>query len=189
MRVRSGERKGKVLRYPAKGLRPTKDVVKQAIVNILQPWLPGAQVCDLFAGAGALGLEVLSSGAFTALFVEQDRRTVRLLKENGLLFGDRVEVIAGDVLKVIPRLAGREFDIIIADPPYEQGLDSATLDAVARYNVLRSDGVMILEHGRRDKPRMPTNLELVKQHRFGDTVVSVIKLRHQMEPPRAEKSE
>jgi 16S rRNA (guanine966-N2)-methyltransferase len=183
MRVGGGSRKGQRLYYPAKGLRPTKDVVKQAIINILQPWMPGAHVLDLFAGAGALGLECLSSGAFVALFVERDRRTVRLLKLNGLLFGDRVEVIAADALKGMSRLAGRKFEIIIADPPYEQGLDSTTLDAVARHDLLVADGVMILEHGKRDKPVLPAGLELVNQHKFGDTIVSVIVPRlRQMKP-------
>ena len=175
MRVGGGRNKGQRLRYPSRGLRPTKDIVKQAIINILRPWLPGAQVLDLFAGAGALGLEALSAGADTGLFVEKNRRTARLLRENGQPFGTRVEVVPGDALKIIAKLAGREFDVIIADPPYDCGFDSAVLEAVARHGLLARAGVLVLEHGRRDNPVIPAGLELTKQHGFGDTVVSVLR--------------
>jgi 16S rRNA (guanine966-N2)-methyltransferase len=177
MRVGGGKNKGQRLRYPAKGLRPTKDIVKQAIINILRPWLPDARVLDLFSGGGALGLEALSSGARVALFVEGDRRTLRMLRENGLQFGDRVEIIPGDVLKILPKLAGRTFNVIIADPPYECGFDSEVIEAIAGHNLLDRDGVVILEHGRRDEPSIPAGLELAKRHKFGDTIVSVLKLK------------
>ena len=189
MRVTGGARKSKRLRYPLKGLRPTRNVVKQAIFNVLRPRLAGARVCDLFCGAGALGIEALSQGADSAVFVEQDRRTVRFLKENLKTSHSRnlaracheaerdsnTRVIAGDVLRVLPRLAGEEFDIILADPPYEQGLGSMVLALIAQCNLLRSDGVVALEHSRRDKPVVPARLEVVKSYRYGDTMVSLFK--------------
>jgi 16S rRNA (guanine966-N2)-methyltransferase len=175
MRVGGGKNKGQRLRYPAKGLRPTKDIVKQAIINILRPWLPEAGVLDLFAGAGALGFEALSSGARVVSFVERDRQTLRMLRENGRQFGDRVEIIPGDALKILPKLAGRTFNVIIADPPYECGLDTDVLAAIARHDLLDEDGVVVLEHGRRDEPCVPAGLELAKRHKFGDTIVSVVR--------------
>jgi 16S rRNA (guanine966-N2)-methyltransferase len=77
--------------------------------------------------------------------------------------------------KVLPGLSGEQFDIILADPPYERGLDTETLSLVARYNLLEGTGVVVLEHSRRDRPVMPDTLKSIKTHRYGDTVVSIIR--------------
>jgi 16S rRNA (guanine(966)-N(2))-methyltransferase RsmD len=181
MRVAGGVNRGQRLRYPRTGLRPTRSIVKQAIINMLRPVLPGARVLDLFCGAGALGIEALSAGAESAVFIEQDRRTVALLKENlrtancGLRTADCCRVIPGDVGKVLVRLRNEQFDIILADPPYEQGLDTETLAVIARHGLLKSDGVIVLEHSRRDRPQVPEGLVLVRAHRYGDTVVSTVR--------------
>ena len=175
MRIAGGENKGRRIRYPASGLRPTRQVVKQAVFNLLRPVIQGARVCDLFCGAGALGIEALSAGAESVVFVEQDRRTLRFLRENTESCRDRTRIVAGEVLRSIPQLAGAEFDIILADPPYEKRLDQATLDAGIRDNLLRTDGLMVLEHSRRDSPAEIPGLALVKSRRFGDTVVSVFR--------------
>ncbi len=175
MRVAGGINRGQRLRYPRAGLRPTRNIVKQAIINILRPCLPGARVLDLFCGAGALGIEALSAGAVSAVFVEQDRRTVAMLKKNLLPYRNCSRVIPGDVGKVLTRFSNEQFDIILADPPYEQGLETETLALVARHGLLKSDGVIVLEHSRRDRPQVPEGLVLVKAHRYGDTTVSTIR--------------
>lgn len=183
MRVAGGVNRGQRLRYPRTGLRPTRSIVKQAIINMLRPRLNGARVLDLFCGAGALGIEALSAGAASAVFVEQDRRTVALLKEN-LPNAECSRVIRGDVAKVLnashePQVkSGKlgQFDVILADPPYEQGLDTETLALIARHGLLRSDGIVVLEHSRRDRPEVPEGLVLVKTHRYGDTVVSIFRI-------------
>lgn len=175
MRIVGGAKKGTRLAYPSKGIRPTSKVVKQAVFNILRPKLAGAKVCDLYCGAGSLGIEALSGGASSVVFVERDQRTFMLLKENLAPWVGYVRTIAGDVLKVLPKLKAERFDVILADPPYEQGLDSRTLAAIARFNMLNPGGLIVLEDSRRDKPTVPAGLELVKSHDFGDTVVSVIR--------------
>jgi 16S rRNA (guanine(966)-N(2))-methyltransferase RsmD len=173
MRITGGTNKGQRLSYPRAGLRPTRQDVKQAIFNMLRPRLSKTRVLDLFCGAGALGIEALSAGAESVVFVEQDRRILRYLRDNVRPFGPRASVIAGDVLKAIPRFSGAGFDIILADPPYEQGLDQAVLDVVANNDLLRLDGLLVLEHGCRDKPVTPPVLKLLKTRTFGDTVLSV----------------
>jgi 16S rRNA (guanine966-N2)-methyltransferase len=147
--------------------------VKQAIVNVLRSRIPGAMVCELFAGTGALGIELLSAGAAGAVFVEQDRRTVRVLKENLKPFPDRAQVFAGDVRRVIPRL-GRTFDIVLADPPYGLGLDALAAELVARHSLLAEDGVLVIEQGRRDTCEIPVGLRLAKSYLHGDTRVLVL---------------
>jgi 16S rRNA (guanine(966)-N(2))-methyltransferase RsmD len=182
MRVAGGVNRGRRLRYPRVGTvgrqagqRPTRNIVKQAIFNILRSRLGGARVADLFCGAGALGIEALSAGAASAIFVERDRRTLSRLKENLLPFAGRARVIAGDVSRVLPRLAGEQFDIILADPPYQRGQDTETLKLIARYGLLKPDGVVVLEHSRRDQPVIPAELELTGAHKYGDTIVSTIR--------------
>ena len=141
---------------------------------MLRPRLDGAQVADLFCGSGALGIEALSAGAASAVFVEQNRRTVSLLKENLLPFAPRTRVIAGDVARVLSRLAGEQFDIVLADPPYQHGQDTLTLKLIAQYALLKPGGVIVLEHSRRDQPVIPVGFELTKAHKYGDTMVSII---------------
>jgi 16S rRNA (guanine966-N2)-methyltransferase len=175
MRVAGGVNRGRRLRYPRTGLRPTRNIVKQAIFNMLRSRVAGARVADLFCGAGALGIEALSAGAASAIFVEQDRRTVSLLKENLVPFAERARVIAGDVARVLPRLAGEQFDIILADPPYQHGQDTETLQLVARHGLLKPGGVVVLEHSRRDQPAIPAEFSLTRTHKYGDTIVSLIR--------------
>jgi len=175
MRVAGGVNRGQRLRYPRSGLRPTRNIVKQAIFNMLRSRLNGARVADLFCGAGALGIEALSAGAASAVFVEQNRRTVSLLKENLVPFAPRARVITGDVVRVLPRLAGEQFDIILADPPYQHGQDTKTLRLIAQHALLMPGGVIILEHCRRDQPVIPAEFALTRTHRYGDTIISTIR--------------
>jgi 16S rRNA (guanine966-N2)-methyltransferase len=177
MRVSGGVGKGRRLRYPARGLRPTKSVVRQAVMNVLRGRLSGARVADLYAGGGALGIEALSAGAERVVFVERHRPTARLLRENVASYGARAEVLIRDVDRAFARRPGPCFDIVIADPPYEQGLDRTTLEAVMRDELLVDGGVLVLEHSRRDRPEPPAGLEFLGRHQFGDTIVSLFQRR------------
>ena len=131
-----------------------------------------AHVLDLFAGTGALGLEALSRGAASALFV--DERTASLIEENAaktrLL--ERAEVVRADVLRILTRLggAGRSFDLIFCDPPYRQGLWEKVLSSVDREGLLAPGGCMIVEHGAEEEA-LPAleNLRCVREERYGKT--------------------
>lgn len=168
--VRSARRRR---RRPTKGLRPTQNRVRQAIFNILGEKLSGARVLELFAGTGALGKEALTRGAAEVVFVERHRRTAQYLRDTVTTAGSSAQVIVGDALKVMPELTGRQFDVIIADPPYEQGLDQKTVQAIVRYHLLAQEGIAVIEHSKRDEPQPLGGLTLHKKHRFGDTVLSV----------------
>jgi len=175
MRIAGGTNRGQRLRYPIGGLRPTRNMVKQAILNILRPHLGQARILDLFSGSGALGIEALSAGAESALFVEQNRRTVALLRQNLKPYHETATVMTGDVRRTIALLSGRQFDIILADPPYEEGLDTQTLALISQYDLLAPTGIVVLEHSRRDQPCIPYRLALVKAYRYGDTTVSTFR--------------
>ena len=116
MRVITGKARGRRLREP-KGMdiRPTTDMVKEAVFNILQFELEGARVLDLFAGTGQLGIEALSRGAAEAVFVDGSSAAVKIVRENLKLCGFEARVLQGDAIGYLPSL-GR-FDVVFLDPP------------------------------------------------------------------------
>lgn len=171
MRITSGKLKGRRLVYPKAGVRPTKELTRQAIFNILGKEVEGARVCDLFAGGGALGIEAVSRGTSEAVFVEKSPVMIKCLKEN-LAGYDGVKVIKGDVIRVIPKLRGADFQIVFADPPYRKMLGQKTVDAVFKHQLLTVGGVLILEHSGEEKLTAPENGEVVRQERYGETVVT-----------------
>ncbi|MGB9742978.1 MAG: 16S rRNA (guanine(966)-N(2))-methyltransferase RsmD [candidate division WOR-3 bacterium] len=171
MRICAGALKGRRLVYPKTGIRPTKDITRQAIFNVLGIAVRGARVCDLFAGGGALGIEALSRGAVAAVFVEKSILVIRCLKEN-LAGLKNVRIIKGDVFRVVPKLAGASFDIVFADPPYHQGLASRTVAAVARYQLVKPEGWLVVEHSRTDRLPVPEHWQSVKTRVYGESMVS-----------------
>jgi 16S rRNA (guanine966-N2)-methyltransferase len=131
MRIVAGRWRGRIIAAPRGRLvRPTADRVREAWMSVVQPWLPGARVLDLFAGSGALGLEALSRGAAHADFVEQSAASLRALHANiaALDAADRAHVERADVVRVIGRLARGAYDVAFADPPYDEGLAAAVAE-------------------------------------------------------------
>ena len=106
-----------------------------------------AEVLDLFAGTGSLGLEALSRGAARAVFV--DRATFGLVRENAehARLIDRAEIIRGDAIDALARLEGRVFDLVFCDPPYGKGLWERVLPELDRLGLLAVGGVLAVEHG------------------------------------------
>jgi 16S rRNA (guanine966-N2)-methyltransferase len=122
MRVVAGVLGGRRLVAPAgTDTRPTSDRVREAVFNSLQSAgvIEGARIADLFAGSGAMGIEALSRGAHSCVFVERDRHAVAALRTNleTLGLGDRADVVVGDAVAYAPRTG--HVDLVIADPPYE----------------------------------------------------------------------
>ena len=153
MRITGGEFRGRALRAPKAGVRPTQDMVRQAIFNILMERVAGARFLDLYAGSGAVGLEALSRGASEVVWVDRDRRALAVLRANVTDVGDGAgRVVADDAVRFLGRVAGRGvFDVIYADPPYTDGRDGGEdplpglLAAVQAGEVLATDGVFVYE--------------------------------------------
>ena len=121
MRVIAGSAGGIQLNVPSRGVRPTMDRVKEAIFSSLGEAVIGARVLDLFAGSGALGIEALSRGATSVLFVDEDRQSTMAIEKNLAKTKFRARVTGQDVFKFLKRYSSTEnFGIIFADPPYEQ---------------------------------------------------------------------
>lgn len=134
MRIIAGEWRGRPLLAP-KGdtTRPTADRTREALFSMLASRLgsfEGLAVADLFAGSGALGLEAMSRGATSCLFVEQDKAALDALRANIAKLGARAEVRAGSVLALGP--APKPLDLILMDPPYKSGAGFVALDKLAR---------------------------------------------------------
>lgn len=136
MRIIAGEWKRRLLRAPeGDSTRPTADRVRETLFSMLVSRIgdfDGLQVADLFAGSGALGLEALSRGAATCLFVEQDAAAIRALRSNiaAVRAADRCDVRAASVLSLGP--AREPLDLILLDPPYHTGAGAVALDKLGR---------------------------------------------------------
>jgi 16S rRNA (guanine966-N2)-methyltransferase len=166
IRVVSGEFGGRKLLVPdGLATRPTTDKVRQAVFNSLDSagLIDGAAVADLFAGSGALGIEALSRGAKSCVFVERDRPALQALRANltALALTDRTTVVTSDVPAWVPALRG--VDLALVDPPYEfDGWDHLL-------GVLQVPYV-VAEAGHEISP--PVGWEVVKSRRYGRTWVT-----------------
>ena len=177
MRVIAGSAGGLRLAAPKRGVRPTMDRVKAAIFSSLGDTIIGARVLDLFAGSGALGIEALSRGAASVLFVEGDRQSIAAIKENLAKVNLTGRIRQENVFDFLRRSAGTEnFQIIFADPPYEQTKSGERYTEKLLSNevlpqLLDSDGVFVLE--KRPSELIPaTNLwDVVRARKYGATEV------------------
>lgn len=177
MRVIAGKAKGRRLGVPKrKGVRPTSDYLREALFDILGSSIRGVRFLDLYAGSGAVGIEALSRGSAEVVFLEQDPGCLRALRENLEIVGlGSRRVIAGDVLRVLPRLVrqGEGFDMIFLDPPYGTGLAGRTLSAVASGDLLRPEGLVIVEHFAKEPlPSDTGRLRRVREKRHGQTMLT-----------------
>ena len=147
MRVIAGKAKGIVLKTP-EGMqtRPTADRVKEALFSILQFDLPGTKILDLFGGTGQLGIEAISRGAKSAVFVDAGDAACKLIKEN--LRRAKMEgegrVIRADYLQFLSQCQ-EEFDIIFLDPPYAEVFLENSIKKISEIDILQSGGIIVTE--------------------------------------------
>lgn len=185
MRITGGTAGKRILKAP-KGLdvRPTPDLVKQAVFNSLGGRVVDASVLELFAGTGALSLDCLSRGATHAVAIEKSPRHAHVIRQNreaaGLPEGS-LEVRVQDVFTALAQLAeaGRRFDLVVADPPYgeknvgrrSQSMAQRLLDDAQLPQVLAPGGLLVLGHARRDTLEIPARWREVKMLKHGDSLM------------------
>ena len=149
MRVITGTARGRRLKTPENSdIRPTTDNVKESVFNIIQFDIEGRRVLDLFAGTGQLGIECLSRGAAEAVFIDDSREAVRIVKDNLKACGFSAPVLQQDAMSYL-RSCGR-FDLIFVDPPYDANLYEPVLETINSVDIL-SDGGIILCESRRER--------------------------------------
>jgi 16S rRNA (guanine966-N2)-methyltransferase len=185
MRIIGGSAAGTILKAP-KGfdVRPTPDLVRQAIFNSLGSRVVGARVLELFAGTGALALECLSRGAIHALVVEKSSKHAQFIRENFALArlpAGQMEVRVQDAFTMLAQLqeAGRVFELIMADPPYgEKNIGKRSTSFAQRVlddehlpSLLAPDGLLVLGHTKRDTLELPEIWREIKTLKHGDTMM------------------
>jgi len=190
MRITGGQAGGRILKVP-KGMavRPTPDLVKQAVFNSLGERVIGARVLELFAGSGALSLECLSRGAQSAVCVELSPRHAEFIRRNASspeFPPGTLEVRTQDVFAVLPQLAanGEQFDLILADPPYGEknvghrstSLAQQLIDDPNLPKLLASGGRCVLGHARRDTLEIPKWWSEAKVMKHGDNMMRFLEL-------------
>jgi len=166
------------LPVPGDTVRSTADRAKESLFNILAGELPGAHVLDLFCGAGTLGLEALSRGAAHVVFVDSSRRSIKRTADNiaGLGVESETTLHCAKALVALRALADGQlaFSVILADPPYGEGWPSRILQAVAVADCRADEGVLVIEHHKKDRPgEPPAGFSLWTSRRFGDTVMTL----------------
>ena len=187
MRITGGQAARRRLRVP-KGLdvRPTPDLVKQAVFNSLANRVADARVLELFAGTGALSLECLSRGAVSAICIEKSQRHAAVLRENVATAGflpEALEVRVLDVFVALGQLQGRQFDLILADPPYgeknvgrrSESFAQQLLDDARLPHLLATDALFVLGHSKRDTLEVPRPWAEVKLLKHGDSLMRFLR--------------
>ena len=175
MRVISGIARGRRLSHPDDdSVRPTTDMVKEALFNIIQFNIEGASVLDLFSGTGQLGIEALSRGASSADFVDQSDKALKLVRANlqHTHLEDYAEVNREDALAFLKR--GRKYDIIFLDPPYESSAIEKVIKTINEFDILNENGIIICET-KADKhlPDVSFPYKKGREYRYGRIKISL----------------
>lgn len=150
MRVISGKARGtKLNSIDSNTTRPTLDRVKESLFNILHDYLKGANVLDLFAGSGALGIEALSREANSVVFCDNNKQAIEMIKANlektRLL--EKAQIINSDYKKCIEELSisNKKFNLIFIDPPYKDDIAVISLKMIVENSLLDNDGIIVIE--------------------------------------------
>lgn len=174
MRVIAGIAKGrKISSGDIKGTRPTLDRVKESLFNILGYPLDGLDFLDLFSGTGNLGIEAISRGADKVVFVDENIKCYNLIKNNISMLGfeEKSEIIKADAISFLKK-TNKKFDIILMDPPYDDvDIIVKTIEIVSENNLLKKNGLLIIEHDNKFKPTILPN----DQRKYGSTYLSFYK--------------
>ena len=176
MRVITGSARGRRLKeLEGMETRPTTDRVKEGLFNVLQFDIEGRKVLDLFAGTGQLGIECLSRGAASAVFVDRRPDAAALTRENLKLcdLTDRSRVVAGDSMEFL-KAAREKYDLIFLDPPYASGLLEQALTDIAAFDICRQHGIIVAESAADTVlPALPLPYRLYREYRYGKIKLTV----------------
>lgn len=177
MRVISGSAGGRKLISPeTNNVRPTLDRVKEAVFNMISFDLLDADILDLFAGSGALGIEALSRGAKKAVFVDQESSSLSIVRQNLALtrLEDRAECIHKDFSSYLDSTS-RSFDIIFLDPPYAAGFLEEALLKIRDRKLLNEGGTIVCELDSKDEYHILDGFQLYRDKKYGKARILLMK--------------
>lgn len=179
MRIISGKYRGRQFKAKAPtGVRPTADAVREAIFNVLNNLIDfqNANVMDICAGTGALGIESISRGADYCRFIEKSPRTARYISNAAADFNipsDCFDIIVQDAVKYLRNIS-ETFHIIFFDPPYFENLYQDSIEIIAENNILDKNGILVIEYDEKVEFNIPKNLSEISSKKYGSTIVSYI---------------
>jgi 16S rRNA (guanine966-N2)-methyltransferase len=180
MRIIGGRFKGRKLHtFSGSAIRPTSDRMREAIFNILSKQVQGAVVLDLFSGSGALGIEAMSRGARSVLFIDKDRRSISLIEKNieSCHLRNQTRVMRWDVannLKCLKQLQAC-FTLVFMDPPYEQSLIQPTLTHLHESGALLPSASVVIEHSAHESvPREMLPFKFADERKYGKNLVTFL---------------
>ncbi|SDT44830.1 16S rRNA (guanine(966)-N(2))-methyltransferase RsmD [Paenibacillaceae bacterium GAS479] len=183
MRVIAGEARGRALKaVSGTNTRPTTDKVKEAIFSMIGPYFDGGWALDLFAGTGGLGIEALSRGMDKAVFVDQDRNSISIIRANVAATGmaARSEIYTNDAGRAVKALEkrGMRFSAVFLDPPYRLTHMDELIQELDDRNLLSDEAVIVVEHdGSYEYPVEIGRWEQRKRSAYGETAVTVYRCR------------
>lgn len=173
MKIVGGKNKGRRIRVPKKGIRPTKGIVRGAIFNIIGPQIHDDNVLDIFAGSGALGLEAISRGAKSCVFIERKPKILFENIKNFCHLTKKIRVISSDFRQGL-KMVNEQFDIIFVDPPYHKNYIEKALRLITKHSLLTNRGIVVVEHHYEEKFALPEHFSMSKEKKYGETVVSFL---------------
>lgn len=179
MRVITGSARGRPLKsLRGQATRPTTELLKGALFNMIGPDIEGKSFLDLYAGTGGVGIEALSRGASRAVFIDSSPEAVKVIADNLRSTGlsERGRAYLNTVRAAVDILSHRDqkFDYIFLDPPYEKGYVAPTLAWIADAGLLAPAGVVIAEHSRREPIREPNGFVIWRETAHGDSVLTFL---------------
>jgi 16S rRNA (guanine(966)-N(2))-methyltransferase RsmD len=175
MRIISGKYKKRILMTPKdKSIRPTTDRHRESLFNILDNMnaIIDANVLDLFSGTGALGIESLSRGAKSCVFVDHSRKAIQLIKNNikHLKIEPTSKVIQCNILNGLTCLNDTVFDLILMDPPYQKSCINKTLCNIVSQQCLHTDSIIVAEHADNEPVDVPETIKQIDTRKYGNTI-------------------
>jgi 16S rRNA (guanine966-N2)-methyltransferase len=181
MRICGGEAKGRTLNFPSGSTqRPTSDFLREALFNLLGS-SEDQFYLDLFAGSGSVGLEAASRRAKTVVLVEKSKSLIGVIRDNVSLCGysEKCLLIHADIQLALRDLYKKKyrFDVVFADPPYNQGFIGETIKLLKEYLVLKDNGIIVFQHSTREQlPLLPDGWFLADQRKYGDNLLTFIRM-------------
>lgn len=175
MRVVAGKHRSRPLISPKNTeVRPTTDMVKESIFNIIQNDVVGSKFLDLFAGSGAIGIEAISRGAEKVVFADASRESIAVVKQNLQMLKEDAQVIFGDFSYTLSRLKNGAFDIVFLDPPYNFADIKKVFEELKNNNVLSDTGIVIYESMFDKNADMQMDgYEIIKSKKYGITAINI----------------
>jgi 16S rRNA (guanine(966)-N(2))-methyltransferase RsmD len=175
MRVISGKYKGKKLvGYDSVETRPTMDRIKESLFGMIQGYIKDAKVLDVFAGTGSLGIEALSNGAESCIFIDNGNEIIKALEKN-LEDIPNSNIINKDYKQALKEI-DTKFDLIFIDPPYKNGILNNSLKLIDEYQLLSEKGIIVCETDIDEIIVINDNLKIVKKKVYGNKKITVYKV-------------